>query len=195
MSTRTFLLWIAIGLATCALLVFCGCATTPVMASIPNFHVIDLGPNLLGAWRGAEPDVSGCKMLHNLGVTKVVKLNTEAESTDANLRGYGMQIVECPITTEQQLFGGKELEFQVQKAVGSIGPNTFVHCGSDVRTKSPWDAHRKTQGGQDRTGLVCAVYRVRVQHWSKADAEKEMLANGFHKELRGLWEYWENWNP
>ena len=40
----------------------------------------------------------------------------------------------------------------------------FVHC----------------RHGQDRTGIVSAVYRMKVDKWSLADAETEMQAFGFN---------------
>jgi protein tyrosine/serine phosphatase len=40
----------------------------------------------------------------------------------------------------------------------------FVHCSRGV----------------DRTGVVAAVYRMEVDGWSKAEAEAEMEAFGFH---------------
>jgi protein tyrosine/serine phosphatase len=42
----------------------------------------------------------------------------------------------------------------------------FIHC----------------QHGADRTGTMVAVYRVRVQGWTKEDAIKEMMEEkyGFH---------------
>lgn len=35
--------------------------------------------------------------------------------------------------------------------------------------------------GKDRTGFMCAVYRMQVQGWSYEDAKKELFENGFHK--------------
>jgi len=34
--------------------------------------------------------------------------------------------------------------------------------------------------GQDRTGIVVAAYRMKVDGWSLADAEAEMRSFGFH---------------
>ena len=33
--------------------------------------------------------------------------------------------------------------------------------------------------GSDRTGTMCAVYRIAVQGWSKEDAVEEMTRGGF----------------
>ena len=44
--------------------------------------------------------------------------------------------------------------------------------------------------GQDRTGLIIAVSRRRVQHWPKERAWAEALAHGFHTAFRGLVDVW-----
>ena len=48
----------------------------------------------------------------------------------------------------------------------------FVHC----------------QHGSDRTGMMCAVYRVVVEGWSKDEAIREMTSEefGFHEEWQSL---------
>ena len=47
----------------------------------------------------------------------------------------------------------------------------FVHC----------------QRGADRTGTMCAIYRVAVQGWSKDEAIAEMTKGGF-----GFYTEWQN---
>jgi hypothetical protein len=39
--------------------------------------------------------------------------------------------------------------------------------------------------------LLIACYRLQ-QGWSVEEAEAEMLTNGFHKDLKGLWWFWNN---
>ena len=46
----------------------------------------------------------------------------------------------------------------------------FVHC----------------QRGADRTGVMCAIYRIAVQGWSKEEAIEEMTEGGFG--FHGAWE-------
>lgn len=48
---------------------------------------------------------------------------------------------------------------------------TYVHC-----------LH-----GKDRTGFMCAVYRMRVQGWTFKMAVKEMFEYGFHKIPYAWW--------
>ena len=47
----------------------------------------------------------------------------------------------------------------------------LVHCGH----------------GADRTGIMCAIYRVAVQNWKKEEALREMTLGGF-----GFHKIWEN---
>ncbi len=56
----------------------------------------------------------------------------------------------------------------------SAGP-VLVHC----------------QHGADRTGLMCAVYRVAVQNWSKEDALKEMKEGNYN--FHGVWQNLLRW--
>lgn len=83
-----------------------------------------------------------------------------------------------------------------------LGMNTFrIHC-SDIspptetqvkRFLSVIDLTSKTYvhclHGVDRTGYMCAVYRIERQNWSWAAAVKEMFAMGFHK-WPYLWWIW-----
>ena len=47
------------------------------------------------------------------------------------------------------------------------------------------------QYGADRTGVMCAVYRVAVQGWTKEDAVKEMTQGGYH--FHGIWRNLISW--
>lgn len=149
------------------LLVLTSCCS-PGRGPIPNLAVVEPG----SIWRGGQPTIEGWRQLKALGVTNVVKLNTESEGSDAEAKRLGMRVVYVPIDTAQQL-GLKHLPMaQMLVAVTNIIDHTYVHC----------------EHGQDRTGLAVAMYRVR-SGWSYLKATKEMFDCGFHKELRGLWEW------
>ena len=47
------------------------------------------------------------------------------------------------------------------------------------------------QHGSDRTGTMCAVYRIAVQGWSKEEAIKEMKEGGFG--YHGIWKNLVSW--
>lgn len=150
------------------IVVACACQRTTVTNGVPNLRQV--GP---GVWRGGQPTDEGWTYLLSLGLTSVVKLNEQSEGRDSPaFSGYY-----DPISISEQLL--KVPTAKVDTAVSHIAPGTYVHCSH----------------GQDRTGIVVAVYRVKHDGWTKQRAEGEMLANGFHKELHGLWDFWEDWKP
>jgi len=169
----------------------CGCKSTPSSSGVPNFSIVETNN---GVYRGAEPSLTGWQYLASLGVSNVVKLNTETEGTDAPATALGMKVNPFPFTLKEQLFGPLD-DARVKAAVAAITPGTFIHCGSDSRSgTNSLASHLGNQGGQDRTGLICALYRVKTG-WTKQAAQDEMLQRGFHKELHGLHEYWEKVSP
>lgn len=182
---------IAIWSALIALVSCHGCASTPPPHGIANLYVVNAET---GLYRGAEPDAEGYQYLHDFwGVSNVVKLNTDAESTDAPAVALGMTVRRFPIDAKTQVFGPVD-EKLIRAAVEAMKiPGTFVHCGSDKRTRSKLDADMNTVGGQDRTGILVACYRVWVQGWTKEKAFAEAKSIGFHS----LWEkalydfFWE----
>lgn len=151
-----------------AALLICGCARERCAHGIPNFAQVSPG-----IYRGGQPSDAGWLYLKSLGVTNDVKLNLEAGDETAEL--LGMRIFRVPVSLEQQL-GLQELPdgYFENLMVALPAAGTFFHC----------------EHGQDRTGLVVAMWRVRWQGWTRSDAEQEMLGHGFHKELVGLWDFW-----
>jgi hypothetical protein len=103
-----------------------------------------------------------------------------------------MNVHYLPISKEEQLIS-KPPFATVSNAVMimKLG-GVYVHCGSDSRTRSELDARLNTQGGQDRTGLICGVYRVWANGWPRDKAYAEMKAHGFHSTLHGLNDFFED---
>lgn len=153
------------------LMVLAGCQTQQVMThGIPNLAQVEPG-----LWRGGQPTEEGWQWLNQQGITNVVKLNPVNEGVDDYARALGMKVYAAPITIQQQLGLAPIFHGAIAADVSLLRtPGTYVHC-----------AH-----GQDRTGLIVAAYRVR-SGWGKDRAEQEMMEHGFHKELIGLWDYWE----
>lgn len=160
------------------LLLLCsGCVSTTMTHGIPNFRPVDAKYNV---YRGGQPTKEGWDWLRAQGVKWDLKLNTWKEAPEPELftNTEAIWIDYEPITLEEQLmlYANK---YSIDEAVQSLidrPTNLYIHC----------------EHGQDRTGLLCAIFRVKVQNWTKQQAEDEMLKNGFHKELLGLWSYWKN---
>ncbi|TSA40196.1 hypothetical protein D4Q85_00225 [bacterium] len=154
-------------------LILGGCASRPPLL---NLAVVDSRQNIL---RGGQPTVPGWATLAQRGITNVVKLNPAEEGSDQAAMDLGMIVRRFPISTFQQFGLEKIPTLDLRDAVAAIRAGTYIHC-----------TH-----GQDRTGVIVALWRVRCCGWTKANAEAEMMAHGFHKELRGLWEVWEDSKP
>jgi hypothetical protein len=155
-------------------LLCCGvCSRGAAGPGVPN--LVQVEP---GIWRGGQPTEPGWVYLHNLGITNVVKLDLESEGSDAAAKRLGMTIYPAPIALRAQLGLEKINAQKMEKVLATVpAKGTYIHC----------------EHGQDRTGLFVAMWRMRKDGWTKSEAEKEMLAHGFHKELRGLWEFWKGY--
>jgi protein tyrosine/serine phosphatase len=148
----------------------CSCVTQQIYHGIPNLAQVEPG-----VWRGGQPDSEGWRYLKSLGIKRDIKLNTIHEASDAVAISSGMEVIYLPINLEQMTIA-KPDPSQLNTAIAAIKPDgTYVHC----------------ERGQDRTGLIVGVYRVKVEHWTKADAYQEMLKHGFHPILRGLCWSWQ----
>ena len=155
------------------LLLVIGCATTTFIThGISNFRTVDASKAI---YRGGQPDTNGFVYLKSIGVSNIIKLNSESEGSDNFAKSIGMKVVYDPIPFFWEQLTGPVPQWKVDMAVTNITNGTYIHC----------------EHGQDRTGLICATYEI-SKGKSKKDAEKEMLDDGFHKTLHGLWKYFEN---
>ena len=122
-------------------------------------------PNLHGIsgtlFRGAQPTAEGMKQLEALGVKTVISFRAHHSDTDL-LKGTKLTGISIPMNT------WSPTEAQVVQFLRVVNDPkqqpVFVHC----------------QHGADRTGMMCAIYRVAVCGWSKEEATKEMTQGGFN---------------
>jgi len=125
------------------------------LAGVPNlFKVSD------DLYRSAQPDTQGMKNLKQLGIKTVVNLRSFHSDQDelGNTGPAGEHIYMVAWHPE------KEEAVRFLKIVSdSAKTPVLVHC----------------QHGSDRTGTMCAIYRVAVQGWSKEEAIAEMTGGGF----------------
>ncbi|OQA02439.1 MAG: Tyrosine phosphatase family protein [Planctomycetes bacterium ADurb.Bin401] len=111
-------------------------------------------------YRGKQPNAKGISKLQEMGIKTVINLRTE--ETDAKiLKGSDITYERIPMRAKNPKEADiiKFLKLATDKDKSPV----FVHC----------------MRGADRTGLMCAVYRIAVEGWSKEDAIKEMTKGGY----------------
>lgn len=134
-------------------------------AGIEKFQKLD--DNL---YRGAQPDTRGFKELEKLGIRTIINLRS----------GH----------SDEEALAGTSLAYR------NIGMNVWDVDEPDViaflklvsdRSKGPFFVH--CEHGVDRTGFLCAIYRIVVQEWSKEKALKERRAFRPHLIWKNLERY------
>lgn len=118
-------------------------------------------------YRGPHP--SSMQALADLGVKQILSLQTGVDDLvngtlygeDTEAKRLGITIAHFPLNgvlppTQQQL------DYALRILLSQR--NFYVHC----------------KHGVDRTGMVCAAYRIRVQKWPREKAIREMYDHGFH---------------
>jgi protein tyrosine/serine phosphatase len=130
-------------------------ATAIQTKGVDNFYKVS---NEL--YRGKQPNAEGFKNLKEMGIKTIVNLREEDSDTKLikNLNiGYEAIPMKASKAKEEDVI--KFLKIVTAKDKTPV----FVHC----------------RRGADRTGLMCAVYRIAVQGWSKEDAIDEMINGGY----------------
>jgi len=140
----------------------------PMLADgLTNLHKVSAD-----LYRGARPSAEGMRQLKDLGVKTVINLELFHSDRD-ELKGTGLGYVHIRFNAAHA--ETDELaEFLRVVSDANLAP-FFVHC----------------QYGSDRTGTVCAVYRIAVQGWGKPAALDEMVNGGygFHSEWQNLLQF------
>jgi len=136
---------------------------------LPNLHKVS---DVL--YRGAQPKEAGYASLKQLGVKTVVNLR-ESGQEQAQVERAGLQGVRIA-SDAWDMTDDNVIAFLKVVTDPSCQP-VFVHC----------------RHGADRTGTVCAAYRIVVQGWSKGEAVLEMTRGGFgfHTNFENLVQYVE----
>ncbi len=121
-------------------------------------------------YRGEQPTREGFLELKKMGVKTVLSLRA-FHSDRALLQGTGLYYKRMGIYTWnfKDDFTVKFLKLVTNPLYQPI----FIHC----------------QHGSDRTGTMCAVYRIIIQDWTVNDAIEEMHNFGFHEIWANLKKY------
>lgn len=109
-----------------------------------------------------QPDAQGYQTLKSMGIKTVINLRSGHGEKNA-VEAAGMRYIEFKLPMNNGISKEKFDEIVGAMADPSNQP-VYVHCAL----------------GQDRTGVVVASYRMKVDDWSYEDAEKEMQSFGFN---------------
>lgn len=130
-------------------------AQRTVQVGVPNLHKITT--NL---YRSAQPTAEGIKSLQKMGIKTVINLRSFNSDKDelADTGIVGEQIFMKAWHPER-----KEVVRFLQIVTDEKRLPLLFHC----------------QHGADRTGIMCAIYRIAVQGRSKEEAIREMKEGGY----------------
>ena len=115
-------------------------------------------------FRGAQPTSDGFAQLKGLGVDTVVRLSLGEEGSAAEkgvVESLGMRFVNLPWSSVHLPTSDQVVEF-LTLVREHPEQRIFVHC----------------KAGSDRTGVMVALYRITIDHWTTDQAIDEMKA--FH---------------
>src|SRR5262245_8571530 len=133
-------------------------------------HVGRVAP---GIYRGAVPDAKGLDTLKARGIKTVINLRHYHRTAEEKLcRQRGLDYVSIVLESSDAPSDEDVKRFLAIVTDPSRQP-VYFHC---------WR-------GKDRTGAMCAAYRISIEGWSLAEARSEMEAFGFFHGWRDLW----NW--
>jgi protein tyrosine/serine phosphatase len=127
---------------------------------LPNPHLKNFHKVSDDLYRGAQPSPVGMKELEGLGIKTIINLRGW-HSDVAALKGTSLRYEHIEMSAA--LPRNKEVIRFIQIVGKKENGPFFVHC----------------QHGSDRTGTMCAVYRMAFQGWNKNDAIEEMTQGGF----------------
>ncbi len=116
-------------------------------------------PNI---YRGAQPLPEGYATLKKIGIRTVINLRTTSSEKQA-VEAAGMKSVEVPLSVLNDV-SPKAVDSIIDIMKDPANQPVYLHC----------------RQGQDRTGIVVAAYRMKVDGWSFSDAEAEMQSFGFN---------------
>ncbi|MCA9007096.1 MAG: tyrosine-protein phosphatase [Planctomycetaceae bacterium] len=125
------------------------------MEGVPNlFRVNDR------LYRSAQPNATGMQNLKALGIETIINLRSfHSDRDEIGSTGLGYEHIYMKAWHPEQ----KEVVRFLQLVTNEKRTPVLVHC----------------KHGADRTGTMCAIYRIVIEDWSKADAIREMTEGGY----------------
>jgi protein tyrosine phosphatase (PTP) superfamily phosphohydrolase (DUF442 family) len=127
-----------------------------LLRGVPNLHRVSA--NL---YRSAQPTAEGMKNLKQMGIETVVNLRSfHSDRSVIGSTGLGYEHIYMKAWHPER----KEAVRFLQIVTNPKRTPVLVHC-----------LH-----GADRTGTMCALYRIAVEEWSKEEALREMTEGAFN---------------
>jgi len=117
-------------------------------------------------WRGAQPPADVIPVLRQAGIKTVVNLDNDklsAAMEEKETGRAGLRYFHIPLTHFEMV--PKNKIKQILDIIDDpVKQPVFIHC----------------RQGQDRTGALVAMYRIKEFGWSPQQAYREMIQFGFH---------------
>jgi protein tyrosine/serine phosphatase len=119
-------------------------------------------------YRSGQPTAKGMRNLNTMGIRTVINLRSfYSDLTEIGDTGLGYEHIRFKIWRPEE----KQIVKFLQIVTDNRRTPVLIHC----------------QHGADRTGTICAVYRIVLHGWTKEEALKEMTEGGF-----GFHGFWDN---
>ena len=128
---------------------------------LPNLHKISDT-----FYRSAQPSSEGMKSVREMGIETIVNLRSfHSDRDEIGETGLAYEHISMKAWHPEEEDAVRFLQIVTNPKRSPV----LVHC----------------QHGADRTGTMCALYRIAVDGWSKEEALKEMTQGGFG--FHGIW--------
>jgi len=130
---------------------------------VPNLHKVS---DTL--YRSSQPTEEGIRNLKTMGIETIINLRSfHSDRQEIGDTGLAYEHIYMKAWHPEE----KEAVRFLQIVTNPKRTPALVHC----------------KHGSDRTGTMCAVYRIVVQGWTKEEAVREMVEGGY-----GFHEIWDN---
>jgi protein tyrosine phosphatase (PTP) superfamily phosphohydrolase (DUF442 family) len=130
---------------------------------VPNLHKVSDS-----LYRSAQPSAEGMANLKAIGIETIVNLRSfHSDRNEIGNTGLSYEHIYMKAWHPEEEDAVRFLQIVTNPKRTPV----LVHC----------------QHGADRTGIMCALYRVAIQNWKKEEALREMTQGGF-----GFHEIWKN---
>lgn len=147
----------------------------PGVNGLENFARVN--PNL---YRGAQPTEEGLKQLKAMGVKTVVGLRSN-HSTKKEVEAAGLVSIELPLRADLESVPPTDPEIRkfMDVVLNPLCQPVYFHCAF----------------GKDRTGTMCAIYRMEMDGWTPDEALQEMDSFGYHTYYKDFAQFIRDYKP